>query len=214
MTGERFRGRAETARPTLRAVQRDQTRRRIRAAARKLFTSTPFDQVSMEDIARGAEIGRTTIYLHYPSKSPLLVELLAEDWARQLAMFDRLTSAGPKVATRRAMRGWLRVYAQGMRDTRGMFRMYTFTLGMDEELGRLHHLHRERLIRLFGRRLPGLVAQADVGAGQRRAAAASHALIAHIEHYGGLVAGDAEPEVVEAATDVLLDAMEGFMVPA
>jgi AcrR family transcriptional regulator len=212
MTGEGIRGRIDPVpRPTLRTAQRDLTRRRIRAAARKLFTSAPFEQVSMEDIARDAEIGRTTIYLHYPSKSPLLVELLKEDWARQATMFERLTMSGR--GGRRMLKTWLRAYAMGLREARDMFRMYTFTLALDAEVSRLHDLHRERLIRLLGRCLPGLVARADARPDQRRAAAASHALIGQLEQYGGLVVRDAPLEDVEAAAEVLLDAMEGFMVP-
>jgi AcrR family transcriptional regulator len=213
MTGEMTQVRAEAAaKRTLRTVQRDLTRRRVLASARKLFTTTPFEEVSMEDIAREAEIGRTTIYIHYPTKGPLLVDLLKEDWARQAAMFDRLTAGGR--VSRRTMKVWIRAYAEGMREARGMFRMYTFTLGLSEEVGRLHEQHRERLIRLLARRLPGLIPRSDARPDQRQAAAASHAFIAHLEHFGGLVVRDAPPEDVDASAEVLLDAMERFMVPS
>jgi AcrR family transcriptional regulator len=202
---------AETAaaKPSLRAAQRDVTRRRIRDSARKLFGSGPFEQVSMEDIARDAEVGRTTIYLHYPTKNALLVELLQEDWDRRIAFFERLT--GTAQVDLKVLRSWVEGYAKGMREARSLFRMYLFTLSLDDEVGRLQHLHRETLIRILGRRLPGLVTREEARPDQRRAAAASHALIAHLEYYGGVVGGDASREDVEAATDVLVEDLARFM---
>lgn len=204
-------GQPAPTKPSLRAAQRDVTRRRIRDSARKLFSAGRFEHVSMEDIARDAEVGRTTIYLHYPTKNALLLELLQEDWERQASFFDRLTATTP--VNRSTLQGWVKAYALGMREARGLFRMYMFTLSLDEEVGRLQDRHRERLISLLGRRLPGLVTYEAARPDQRRAAAASHALIAHVEYYGGLAGSEAPREDFEAATEVLVDALAGFMEP-
>jgi len=57
------------------------------------FSVTPFEQVSMEDIAAQAEISRALIYHYFPSKK----ELFAALWARaheQLSAGSHFTSTG------------------------------------------------------------------------------------------------------------------------
>src|SRR5258708_7876939 len=78
-------------------------RARILAAADSLFAGRSFGEVRMEDIARGADVGKVTIYRYFPTKAALYLALL--DRAR-LAYF------GPRPT-------WLAALdrAEGLRDT-------------------------------------------------------------------------------------------------
>jgi AcrR family transcriptional regulator len=204
---------AARVKSSLRVAQKDITRRRIRSAARELFISRPFEDVSMEEVANDAGVGRTTIYFHYPTKNALLLDLLGEDWERQAFIFARL-AASPAL-DRETLRGWLKKYTDGMRRSRNLFRMYIFALSLHEDFARMLHAHRERLIVLLGEKIPAFTPRTGASPDKLRAAAASHAMINHIEHYGGLaVAPDTSPEDVEAAADVLLDDFERFIESA
>jgi len=195
---------------SLRVAQKDITRRRIRGSARNLFVSRPFEDVSMEEVANDAGVGRTTIYFHYPTKNALLLDLLSEDWERQAFIFARLATS-PDL-DRETLKGWLSKYTEGMRRSRNLFRMYIFALSLHEDFGKMLYAHRERLIGLLSERIPAFTVRTGAAPDQLRAAAASHAIINHIEHYGGIVvAADTPPEDAEAATDVLLDDFERFI---
>src|SRR5258708_4008247 len=51
-------------------------RARILAAADSLFAGRSFGEVRMEDIARGADVGKVTIYRYFPTKEALYLALL------------------------------------------------------------------------------------------------------------------------------------------
>src|SRR5688500_18339854 len=53
-------------------------RARVLAAADGLFASRGADQVTMEDIARAAGVGRATLYRRYPDRASIAVALLDE----------------------------------------------------------------------------------------------------------------------------------------
>jgi AcrR family transcriptional regulator len=57
---------------SLRQEHRDTTRRRIVAAARKVFAKKGYFKATIEDIIAGAGVSRATLYLHFDSKLDLL----------------------------------------------------------------------------------------------------------------------------------------------
>jgi AcrR family transcriptional regulator len=58
--------------PTLRQEHRDATRRRIVAAARKVFVNKGYTRATIEDITAAAGVSRATLYQHFDSKYALL----------------------------------------------------------------------------------------------------------------------------------------------
>jgi AcrR family transcriptional regulator len=76
---------------TLRQVHRDATRRRIIAAARRVFVKKGYARATIEEITAAAGASRATLYLHFDSKYALLAaateKMRAEaiEGARQLA---------------------------------------------------------------------------------------------------------------------------------
>src|SRR3546814_20916116 len=65
----------------------------IRKAARKIFYSKSFEDVSLDEIAAEAGVSRGTIYLHFPGKNDILLDLLSEDLAAQMAIYEELAAA-------------------------------------------------------------------------------------------------------------------------
>ena len=57
---------------SLRQEHRDATRRRIIAAARKVFVKKGYTKATIEEITAAAGVSRATLYLHFDSKSALL----------------------------------------------------------------------------------------------------------------------------------------------
>jgi len=63
----------------LRETKIARTRERIVDAALDLFEADGYDQTTMEDIARVAEVGTSTLYRYFPTKDRLLVSDLLDD---------------------------------------------------------------------------------------------------------------------------------------
>jgi AcrR family transcriptional regulator len=76
---------------TLRQEHRDATRRRIIAAARKVFVKNGYARATIDEIIIAAGVSRATLYLHFDSKYALLaaatekIRAEALEGARQLA---------------------------------------------------------------------------------------------------------------------------------
>ena len=142
---------AQPVRTSLRSIQRADTRRRLLIAARTLFRTNGVESVSMEDIARGAAVGRATIYLHFPGKSVLLTALLEEDWAGQLVLFERLGDVDAD--DRDALGAWLMRVVEGMRKAQDSFAIHRAAMGQNAELVAAHHDHRRKLAILLQKAL-------------------------------------------------------------
>ena len=62
------------AAPSLRARRKHRTRDRIYRAAVELFTTRPYDEVTVDEICEQAKVGRATFFRFYGSKAGLLTE--------------------------------------------------------------------------------------------------------------------------------------------
>lgn len=85
--------------------ERERRRQQLIVAAKRVFTKNDFNRVTMEDIAKEAEVSPGTIYLYFKSKNELFVSLSlrilqflcikvehvkSEEGADTLVKFDRL----------------------------------------------------------------------------------------------------------------------------
>ncbi len=75
-------------RPSAREIQRQRTRARLFAAALAEFARTGFDNASVAEIARAAEVSRPSFYFHFPTKEHVLLEL---QWRSELELVERLS---------------------------------------------------------------------------------------------------------------------------
>ena len=53
-------------------------RQAILKAARTAFTRRPFHEVKLDDVATAARVGKGTIYVYFPSKDQLYLELVRD----------------------------------------------------------------------------------------------------------------------------------------
>ncbi len=63
--------------------KRRETRARIIASAEELMTTSPIDEITIQDITDAADIGHGTFYLHFKTKNDVLVPIIkqrAEYW--------------------------------------------------------------------------------------------------------------------------------------
>ncbi|GAA3219804.1 TetR/AcrR family transcriptional regulator [Dactylosporangium siamense] len=67
-------------------------RARVLAAAQELFATRGADQVTMDDIAQAAGVGRATLYRRYPDRASIAVALLDE---HERALQARMLSGPP-----------------------------------------------------------------------------------------------------------------------
>jgi len=167
----------ESPEQSQRFAQREDTRRRLLASARKLFRAKGVEQVSIADIAAAAEASRATIYLYFSGKPPLLEALLEEDWARQLKLFDRLMDIDLRDCEQ--LSEWVLRVAEGMRRARDSFGIHWAALGQNPALTARHHQHRADLARI-------LVQAFAVGAQEQETLARTmeaELIVAELEHF-------------------------------
>jgi len=85
----------------LRERRKAQTRQRLADTAARLFATHGFDQVSMVDVARAAEVSDQTVYNYFPAKQDLVLdraEEIRERYARTVV--DRPSGTSPAAALR------------------------------------------------------------------------------------------------------------------
>jgi AcrR family transcriptional regulator len=88
--------------------ERDFRRREedILQAALRLFDQDNWQDVTIEQIAQEAEIGKGTVYLHFPSKEEIYAHLHAEFGRKLLA---QLRAIDPSLSVEEQLRGMIRV---------------------------------------------------------------------------------------------------------
>jgi AcrR family transcriptional regulator len=93
---------------TLRQEHRDATRRRIIAAARKVFVKKGYAKATIEEITAAAGVSRATLYLHFDSKFALLAAATEKMRTETTAAAVQLTGvliSGDRAALRQWV-GW------------------------------------------------------------------------------------------------------------
>lgn len=78
------------------------TRQAISDAATRLFMDRGFDQVTIDEIANAADVGRMTVFNHFPRKEDMFFD--REEEARDLA-FATVRSRAPGTSPIEALRG-------------------------------------------------------------------------------------------------------------
>ena len=153
---------SESLLPSQRAVRREDTRRRLLAAARKLFRLRGVEQLSMEEMAAAASVSRATIYLYFAGKPALLAALLEEDWAAQVRLFELLNSID--FGNAEQLGGWALQVAEGMRKARDSFGIHWAALGQNPTLIIRHGQTVEAMARLRSAAARNLLTALDGGA--------------------------------------------------
>jgi AcrR family transcriptional regulator len=139
-------------RPSLREEHKLVTRARIRKAARICFYRADVRTVSLEDIAVEAGIGRATLYLYYPSKNALLVELIAQSLRATDHIYAQLLQL--PTLTFENVRAWLAKYLSDVEKHNGILGLFNGEIVLADEVRILLSEHRARTIAMLGTRYP------------------------------------------------------------
>ncbi len=78
----------------------NRTRRQLRQALLGLILEKGYDSITIEEITRFADLGRTTFYLHYKDKEELLLEsidTIADDLKTQIGLVETSSPVGTAV---------------------------------------------------------------------------------------------------------------------
>src|SRR3546814_19683578 len=121
----------EVPRPSLRQEQRYLTRRMIMEAARACFYERGVADTSVEQIARAAGVGRATLYLHFPNKDAILLDLLLSNLRAVRGIFRDLCAL--ETFDRGQIRVWLSGYVRTLREHREAMRLFHIGLANDPQ---------------------------------------------------------------------------------
>ena len=89
----------------LRERKKAQTRQHIADTAARLFAIHGFDQVSILDVARAADVSDQTVYNYFPAKQDLVLDRAEEIRQRYFrAVVERLSGTSPAAALRAVAR--------------------------------------------------------------------------------------------------------------
>ncbi|MDQ0382730.1 TetR/AcrR family transcriptional regulator [Amycolatopsis thermophila] len=100
---------SDTHRPrSLRAEQKELTRRKLVAAAKKVFGSKGYAGTSIDDIVAAAGASRGTYYLYFRNKCEVAAELIAEYTVEAEALLTDLTQQSDP--DRDKVKAWLEAY--------------------------------------------------------------------------------------------------------
>lgn len=85
----------------IRARKKAETRTRIAETAARLFAAHGYDDVTVADVARAAEVAEKTVYNYFPTKESLALDRDEEEIARLVALLrDRPANMTPAQAIR------------------------------------------------------------------------------------------------------------------
>jgi AcrR family transcriptional regulator len=83
-----------------REKERELRRQGILKAARALFTTQDYEQVSMERIASEAELAKGTLYLYFDTKEDLVLALVTEELDQLLEKLEKISTRKESAAKR------------------------------------------------------------------------------------------------------------------
>ncbi|GAA0448895.1 TetR family transcriptional regulator [Paractinoplanes deccanensis] len=170
----------------------------ILEAARALFTERPYESITIDDLAGGAGISRTSFYFYFPTKTAVLTALMArvgDELAASHVWFD---AEGPAAGL---LREQLAASARLWRDNAGILSCAASAMATSPELrefvGRVRTRYDERAAEKIRR---------DQAAGTATTAIAAHRLAEMISairdaRYEQL-AGASDDELREAVDDL------------
>src|SRR5271168_1048423 len=89
-----------------RSRKRLATRQGISDAATQLFMERGFDHVTVDEIAEAADVGRMTVFNHFPRKEDMFFDLDEEGRAELLASLQKRKPGTPPVEALRLFAHW------------------------------------------------------------------------------------------------------------
>jgi len=210
---KRPRARAAAGRSS-RRKRRDEARSALVRSALELAETSPFRDLTVDEIAAGAGVSRSAFYLHFRDKHDLLLAAVEEVASELYVMADRWWhGAGPPAErVRRAIEGVVSVYAEHA----GVMRVATEVATYDEEVREAWRAIVERFIEAGAEHIRSEQDRGLIASGLD-ATATAEALVWMNERYSYIYLGREErpaEEVIEALAPVWTAALYPGVIPA
>jgi len=189
-----------TGSSSLRAEQKELTRRRIIAAARQCFVDSGVAEASFNEIARRAGVSRATVYLHFAGKDALLVAILADDWEAQRRLFAAVPRPD-RADFRKALVDWLLRMQRAYRARTDSFGLYSKAIAHDQHSASLMRDQRHALMAELARWLPMF----DLSGADARHRVRAHLVLARIETFCLLSLEERWDEEVLPGAEIVAD---------
>lgn len=123
------------------------TRERILVAAQEVFSQKGFHQATMDEIAERAEVGKGTLYRHFPSKESLFHQLVQTRLKELEAEAERILDSDDDVLS--MIEKYLHIYFEFFDRNQGLYRVMVHEHpDLDE---RLQDLYVEKIMRRIPR---------------------------------------------------------------
>lgn len=123
------------------------TKERILAAAQEVFSQKGFHQATMDEIAERAEVGKGTLYRHFPSKESLFHQLVQIRLKELEAEAERILDSDDDVLS--MIQKYLQIYFEFFDRNQGLYRVMVHEHpDLDE---RLQDLYVEKIMRRIPR---------------------------------------------------------------
>jgi AcrR family transcriptional regulator len=186
-------------------------RREILDAARELFASQGYENVTMRKIAQRIEYSPTTIYLHFKDKSQLLYHLCEETFRELADEIERVTAAEPDPVE--SLKRGLRTYIDfGIRYPQH-YRV-TFMMPAEHNMTPEEYLRTSQGGRAFGTLVQGVTACIEAGRFGGDVMLTSHVLWAGCHGITSLLIAQPDfpwgsrEEVISRVIDVMVAGLE------
>jgi len=186
---------------SLREEQKQLTRQRIRRAARALFFRNGYNNVTFEDIAAEAGIGRATLYLYFSNRSAILIELINQHLHETLRIYAELTNK-PNIS-QRVVTAWLQSYIDEVIENASGVNLFHVDGALEEVVRSTLVQHRLAVIELLGTRFTSFNLGALKGGARRRRYCEADLMIGEIEGVCGAAAHPGFHLDVRIAVNVL-----------
>lgn len=183
-----------TAKPAIRSGA-EEKRLQILRAAERLFATRRFHELTLDEVARAAKVGKGTIYLHFAGKDDLFVETAANGFEELCRQLGGLLDAAPEPE----------LLLEGARRMGRFFEQRHRTMRLMEGEGhRLFHgglgarlaAHRKRMLELLAGLMERLQAGGVIGAAEPPAVQARFLLaLLHARQHAACEAGAATATV-------------------
>jgi len=201
-----------TAQPTtLRDQRRETTRAWIRKAARVCFEREGAGNVSMEMVAAEAGIRRATLYLYYPGKNALLLDLLAQSLRATHRIYLQLRDLSEPNLVQ--VRHWLASYAAEVAEHSAAVDLFRADIHSNAELRLMLRQHIERTMSLLGERYACFDLGGIQGEARERRRFEASSMLREIEAFCADSWRDDYGLSPAAGLDILAERLTGMLVP-
>ena len=187
------------------AERKRSSRERMLSAAAGLFLQDGYIAVSVEDIARAAQVSRMTFYRHFSGKVDLSIELFRQEVAKAKPRYLRI--AREDFRDRDVIREWIAAQFEADRGNRGLLRVFSQMTAEDAEFTQKAQSLISELISELGASIPAFNVRPN-RRGERRRWLEAWLLIFEIldqSNHAALESGVAnDPLVVDILSDRFL----------